>query len=63
MILYLQTAAEWRIVFIIAGLVYLIGAVIYGLFASGERQSWAIEEKKENGTSYDNAALEVDVNL
>lgn len=52
--------------FLIAGSVYLIGAVIYGLFASGERQSWAVEPKKEsveNVTSYDNRALEVDSNL
>ncbi|XP_043271667.1 sialin isoform X2 [Venturia canescens] len=61
-----KTAAEWRIVFLIAGSVYLVGAVIYGVFASGERQPWAIESKKdkeENVTSYDNRALEVDLNM
>jgi hypothetical protein len=28
-------------VFYLAGTIYLVGAVIYALFASGERQSWA----------------------
>ncbi|XP_033219220.1 vesicular glutamate transporter 2.2 isoform X2 [Belonocnema kinseyi] len=55
-----KTAAEWRIVFIIAGSVYLIGAVIYGLFASGDKQPWADDTKKERGTAYENAAMEVE---
>lgn len=32
---------QWQIVFYIAAGVYLFGAVIYGLFASGNRQKWA----------------------
>lgn len=55
--------SEWRIVFIIAGAVYLIGAVIYGLFASGEKQSWADEDgRKDEGAkkSYDNPAMEIE---
>ncbi|XP_057337776.1 vesicular glutamate transporter 2.2-like [Microplitis mediator] len=50
-----KTAAEWRIVLIIAGTIYLFGAVIYGIFASGERQHWAREKNsddlKENSIS------------
>ena len=49
--------------FIIAGAVYLLGAVIYGLYASGEKQSWAEEGHKtdeESKKSYDNPAMEVD---
>lgn len=55
-----QSAAEWRIVFIIAGAVYLIGAVIYGLYASGEKQSWAEKSDEESKRSYDNPAMEID---
>ncbi|XP_076751180.1 major facilitator superfamily transporter 9 [Xylocopa sonorina] len=58
-----KNAAEWRIVFIIAGAVYLIGAVIYGIYASGEKQSWADKCKEENvesKRSYDNPAMEID---
>ncbi|XP_076668137.1 major facilitator superfamily transporter 9 isoform X2 [Andrena cerasifolii] len=58
-----KSPGEWRIVFIIAGAVYLLGAVIYGLYASGEKQSWAEEGHKtdeESKKSYDNPAMEVD---
>ncbi|XP_063991566.1 sialin [Diachasmimorpha longicaudata] len=55
-----KTPEEWRMVFIIAGSVYLIGAVIYGLFASGERQKWAEEPKKKDLPLYINEGLEVD---
>lgn len=34
-------SGQWQIVFYIAAGVYLFGAVIYGLFASGNRQKWA----------------------
>ena len=37
----LQTAAEWQVVFLITAVVYLFGAVLYGLLASGEKQDWA----------------------
>ena len=37
----LQTASEWQVVFLITAAVYLIGAVLYGLLASGEKQDWA----------------------
>nr|XP_003706045.2 PREDICTED: vesicular glutamate transporter 2 isoform X1 [Megachile rotundata] len=57
-----KSAEEWRIIFIIAAIIYLVGATIYGLFASGERQSWAKEKEETKGTrqSYDNPAMEVD---
>ena len=32
---------EWRIVFYLAAAVYALGAVLFGLLASGERQPWA----------------------
>lgn len=43
-----QSADEWRIVFYIASSVYFFGCVIYGCFASGELQSWAIESQPLN---------------
>ncbi|XP_012344677.1 vesicular glutamate transporter 2.2 isoform X2 [Apis florea] len=58
-----KSSEEWRIVFIIAGAIYLIGAIIYGLYASGEKQKWAQENEKENiesKRSYDNPAMEID---
>ncbi|XP_076177673.1 major facilitator superfamily transporter 9 [Ptiloglossa arizonensis] len=58
-----KSPAEWRTVFIIAGTVYLLGAVIYGLYASGEKQSWAEdnqETEEETKQSYDNPAMEID---
>ncbi|KZC04249.1 Vesicular glutamate transporter 1, partial [Dufourea novaeangliae] len=56
-----HSPTEWRIVFIIAGVVYLFGAVIYGLYASGEKQSWADEDQEmKKKQSYSNPAMEVD---
>ncbi|XP_076636566.1 major facilitator superfamily transporter 9 [Colletes latitarsis] len=58
-----KSPGEWRVVFIIAGVVYLLGAVIYGLYASGEKQSWADEDQKteqDTKRSYDNPAMEID---
>ncbi|XP_015174625.1 PREDICTED: sialin isoform X2 [Polistes dominula] len=57
-----KSATEWRTVFIIAGTVYLLGAVIYGIFASGEKQSWADDTLKKQSVKkvYDNPGLEID---
>ncbi|KAK3926230.1 Vesicular glutamate transporter 2.2 [Frankliniella fusca] len=38
-----KTPAQWRIVFMISSTIYLVGALIYGIFASGERQPWAMD--------------------
>ncbi|KAG8259625.1 hypothetical protein J6590_008660 [Homalodisca vitripennis] len=35
---------QWHVVFFISSAIYLLGAVLYGIFASGEIQAWA-EEK------------------
>jgi ACS family sodium-dependent inorganic phosphate cotransporter len=62
---FAQQASEWQIVFYIASAIYLVGAVIYGVFASGERQSWA-EDKLQNARTvtteqcYSNSAMDVD---
>lgn len=47
---------------------YLVGAIIYGVFASGEKQPWAVEpqhpkdakENKKTEHSYDNKAMQYD---
>jgi len=36
-----KSASEWHIVFYIAAAFYLFGGFFYGIFASGERQTWA----------------------
>jgi ACS family sodium-dependent inorganic phosphate cotransporter len=52
-------------VFYIASAIYLVGAIIYGVFASGEQQSWA-EDKPQNTRTvkseqcYSNSAMELD---
>ena len=32
--------AEWRSVFYICGSFLLLGCIVFGLFASGEKQEW-----------------------
>ncbi|CAK9294379.1 unnamed protein product [Gordionus sp. m RMFG-2023] len=41
-------AEHWRIVFFIAAMVYIAGAVFYFFFISGEEQSWARAPKDRN---------------
>ncbi|KAL1131947.1 hypothetical protein AAG570_011558, partial [Ranatra chinensis] len=36
-----KSGEEWKLVFYIAGVIYLVGAIFYGTFASAERQPWA----------------------
>ncbi|XP_031777613.1 sialin-like isoform X2 [Nasonia vitripennis] len=44
-----KTPDEWRIVFIIASVIYFVGALIYGIFTSGEEQHWAkVKDEKSN---------------
>ncbi|XP_023344721.1 vesicular glutamate transporter 1 [Eurytemora carolleeae] len=53
-----RTADEWRNVFLITSLIYFLGAVMYGLMASGEKQDWAdpqeplIDSEKEKIEDY-----------
>ena len=48
--------------FYIASAIYLVGAVIYGVFASGERQSWAKDTPQSIRTlkGDSNSAFELD---
>lgn len=62
-----QSAEQWQYVFYIASTIYLLGALFYGLFASGERQPWAMDETptpptpitdtKPEKHAYDNKAM------
>lgn len=54
-----QSADEWKIVFYIASSIYLIGAITYGLCASGELQPWAKPKIVPNGI--DNKGLEAEL--
>jgi hypothetical protein len=50
-------------VFYIASAVYLVGAVVYGLCASGEVQKWAMVEDRTDDKEdqcYSNRAMESD---
>ena len=44
--LNVKLASEWHTVFYITAGVYLLGALVYALGASGERQPWAIPKPK-----------------
>ena len=37
-----QSAGEWKVVFYLGGLIYIIGAIFYCIFSSGDKQSWAV---------------------
>ncbi|XP_044592760.1 putative inorganic phosphate cotransporter isoform X1 [Cotesia glomerata] len=43
----IPSQAKWRIVFIICGAIYIIGATFYIIFGSGQRQSWDNPDKDE----------------
>ncbi|XP_046664263.1 vesicular glutamate transporter 2-like isoform X2 [Homalodisca vitripennis] len=62
-----KSAEQWQVVFYVASTIYLLGALFYGIFASGERQPWAIEESAPQTTTfqkpdhaYDNKAMSDD---
>ncbi|XP_049831301.1 sialin-like [Schistocerca gregaria] len=41
-----RTEKEWRLVFLITSAVYIVGTILYGIFASGETQRWANQGQK-----------------
>lgn len=49
-----HSAGEWRVVFYLGGIIYIIGAIFYCIFSSGNKQHWAtaysplIEETDED---------------
>ncbi|XP_058808451.1 vesicular glutamate transporter 2.1-like isoform X1 [Phymastichus coffea] len=44
-----KTPEEWQKVFLISSAVYFIGALIFGIFASGEKQPWAVSGNEVDG--------------
>ncbi|KAK5646080.1 hypothetical protein RI129_004544 [Pyrocoelia pectoralis] len=40
------TESQWQTVFIISSCIYILGAIFYGIFASGELQPWAVHMDK-----------------
>ncbi|KAL0266390.1 UNVERIFIED_CONTAM: hypothetical protein PYX00_008943 [Menopon gallinae] len=55
-----KSAEEWTKVFYIASSVYLVGAITYGLFASGEKQPWASDDEEDNKRehTYENKGMD-----
>ena len=43
--IFFQNIASWQRIFLIASIVHFLGVIYYGIFASGERQSWADASK------------------
>ncbi|GAB6024779.1 hypothetical protein CHUAL_009905 [Chamberlinius hualienensis] len=40
------TQEEWNIIFYLGASLYLVGAIVYTIFASGERQKWSFTDKE-----------------
>jgi MFS-type transporter involved in bile tolerance (Atg22 family) len=43
--IFKQKQEEWRIVFIITAVIYLIGAIILLIFTKGTVEPWAVKSK------------------
>lgn len=54
--LNLQTAAQWRIVFFISSAIYVLGAIVYFVCCSGERQPW-VRDAEPPAFDTDNASV------
>ncbi|CAB3243765.1 unnamed protein product [Arctia plantaginis] len=52
-----QTAEQWRIVFFMSSAIYLIGAIIYGIFCSAELQPWVVEIESDASFDTDGASV------
>ena len=44
-LIFKQKQEEWRIVFIITAVIYLIGAIILLIFTKGTVEPWAVKSK------------------
>lgn len=59
-----KSVESWQRVFLICGFIYLLGAIFYAIFASGERQEWSkineddelvrgfVSENKSSGVNF-----------
>ncbi|PVD36706.1 hypothetical protein C0Q70_03692 [Pomacea canaliculata] len=55
-----RTAEEWRHVFYVFAAVSVVGAMVYGIFAEGELQSWAAPPPVDDTVKEESAKLEDD---
>jgi hypothetical protein len=46
-ILSKETQSEWRVVFYISAIIFLIGCVVYALFGSAEQEKWTLDNEEE----------------
>ena len=56
--LFFQSPHEWQIVFCIASGIFVFGSIVYGIFASGEVQSWAVKSEVRKESQYDKECFE-----
>ncbi|XP_044258785.1 vesicular glutamate transporter 2.2-like [Tribolium madens] len=54
------SADEWQIVFFIASGLFVLGSIVYGVFASGEVQPWALQKPENKTAAYENSFCEAD---
>ncbi|XP_039749150.1 sialin isoform X1 [Pararge aegeria] len=52
-----KTAEQWRIVFFISSAIYLLGAIVYGVFCSAEKQPWVVEVDSDASFDTDGASV------
>nr|CAD7397026.1 unnamed protein product [Timema cristinae] len=60
----LKSAEEWNIVFYLVGAMFLVGALVFLVFGSGERQSWADQQHHPSDKTqfcYTNSELSDDI--
>ena len=57
MFLPFQTAEEWRTVFWITFLIYVMGTLVFNTLMSGDRQEWDKVEGVSSESSSDNMAV------
>jgi ACS family sodium-dependent inorganic phosphate cotransporter len=55
-----RTEEEWQYVFLITACVYLLGAIFYGLMASGRRQDWSRIPGEGDGEYYGETITETE---
>jgi len=59
-----QTHHEWQIVFLISGLIYLIGALVFIFFGDSILQKWAyVDQKEENAYDLESVENKSSLNL
>jgi len=59
-----QTQHEWQIVFLISGLIYLIGALVFIFFGDSNLQKWAyVDQKEENAYDLESVENKSSLNL